>query len=240
MAERSAPLWQQVRDDLERRIATGDFADRFPTDRELVEHYHVSRHTAREAVRRMRSRGAVERHRGRGSFVNSARLTQPLGGLYSLFRSVEDQGLEQRSEVRALECVRDVLAASQLGLAPDAELVHLARTRFAADEPLAVDDVWMPYEVGAPLLGVDFTRTALYEELLRRTGRRLTAVEEELEPRIADDATTRELRLAEGEALLAVRRRGFSGSETIEYRTMLIRGQRLTYTYRWQAEDADA
>ena len=45
------PLWQQVLDDLERRIEAGDIVDRFPTDRELTEHYGVSRHTVREAVR---------------------------------------------------------------------------------------------------------------------------------------------------------------------------------------------
>lgn len=239
MTEHTGPLWQQVRDDLEQRIATGEFADRFPTDRELVDRYGVSRHTAREAVRRLRSRDAVERHRGRGSFVNSARLTQPLGGLYTLFRAVEDQGLEQRSQVRELERVRNAAAAGRLGLSPDADLVHLARIRFAGDEPLALDDVWMPYEVGAPLLDVDFTRTALYEELVRRSGRRVTAVEEELEPLLADDDTARLLELDEGEALLAVRRLGFSGEDAIEYRTMLVRGQRLTYTYSWQAASAN-
>ena len=48
------PKWRQVLEDLERRLADGEIADRFPTDRELVEHYGVSRHTVREAVRHLR------------------------------------------------------------------------------------------------------------------------------------------------------------------------------------------
>jgi DNA-binding GntR family transcriptional regulator len=45
------PLWQQVLDDLERRIDRGEIVDRFPTDRELTEEYGVSRaHRARSGA----------------------------------------------------------------------------------------------------------------------------------------------------------------------------------------------
>jgi GntR family transcriptional regulator len=52
-AESAPPLWAAVLDDLRTRLARGEFAERFPTDRELTAHYGISRHTAREAVRRL-------------------------------------------------------------------------------------------------------------------------------------------------------------------------------------------
>lgn len=229
----SPPLWQQVLADLERRIASGDIADRFPTDRELTEHYGVSRHTAREAVRRLRARGLVERHRGRGSFLNEDRLTQPLGGLYSLFRAVEDRGLPQRSEVLALVEDRDRDAAARLGLSLDSDLVRLERLRFAGDEPLALDSVWLPVDVGRHLLDVDFTHTALYDELYARAGIRITAATETLEPLIPDADARALLELEEDEALLRVRRLGTSGDRPVECRVTLIRGQRFLYTSTW-------
>ncbi|CAN5552086.1 phosphonate metabolism transcriptional regulator PhnF [soil metagenome] len=229
------PLWQQVLSDLERRIASGDIVDRFPTDRELTEHYGVSRHTAREAVRRLRARGLVDRHRGRGSFLNDTRLTQPLGGLYSLFRAVEDRGLTQRSEVLALEPARDADAASRLGLPPRAELVRVERLRFADDEPLALDSVWLPADVGRHLLDADFTRTALYEQLRERAGIVITEATETLEPIIPDDDARTVLRLDDDEALLRVRRLGSSGGRPVECRLTLIRGQRFLYTSSWSA-----
>ena len=185
-AERQ-PLWQQVLDDLERRIATGEFGDRFPTDRELTERYDVSRHTVREAVRRLRARGLVDRHRGRGSFLNLDRLTQPLGGLYSLFEAVEAAGLTQRSEVLSLARARQPTAAVRLGLSPDAPLVRLSRLRLADDEPLALDDVHLPADVGGALLEVDFSRTALYTELRDRCGLTIDDAEETLEPVLGDE-----------------------------------------------------
>jgi GntR family transcriptional regulator len=233
----SRPLWQQVLDDLERRIEDGDISGRFPTDKELTEQYGVSRHTVREAVRRLRARGLVDRHRGRGSFLNEARLTQPLGGLYSLFRAVEERGIEQRSEVLALEVARDAPVAERLGLPPRTELVHVQRLRYAGDDPLALDSVWLPRDVGRHLLDADLTRTAIYDELQTRAGIRITAVDETLEP-IVPDADARELlRLDDDEALLRVRRLGRSGDRPIECRVTLIRGQRFLYTNAWRADE---
>jgi GntR family transcriptional regulator len=231
------PLWQQVLEDLERRIDVGDIVDRFPTDRELTEHYGVSRHTVREAVRRLRARGLVDRHRGRGSFLNEARLTQPLGSLYSLFRAVEEQGLEQRSEVIALERTRDADAAARLGLPPKAELVRIERLRFAGGEPLALDSVWLPVDVGRHLLDVDLTRTALYDELQQRAGIRITSADETLEPLIPDADARALLHLDDNEALLRVRRLGRHGDRAVECRMTLIRGQRFLYTSSWQLDE---
>ncbi len=243
MAERgsaSQPLWQQVLEDLERRIASGDIVDRFPTDRELTEHYGVSRHTAREAVRRLRARGLVDRHRGRGSFLNPGVLTQPLGGLYSLFRAVEESGLEQRSDVLALGVTRHAEAARQLQLPPRAELVELERIRYAGEMPLAIDHAWLPADVGRPLLDVDFSRTALYDVLSELTGLRLTAAEETLEPIVPDPIARDLLDLDEDEALLRVTRLASSDDRPVEVRTTLIRGQRFLYTSNWRADDGPA
>jgi len=230
------PLWRQVLDDLERRIAAGDISHRFPTDKELTEHYGVSRHTVREAVRRLRARGLVERHRGRGSFLSEQVLTQPVGGLYSLFQAVEEQGLEQRSEVLALERLRDPEAAERLRLPPRSELVHLERLRLADGTPLALDSVWLPLDIGQHILDVDFTRTALYDELAERGGVRMTEVEETIEPVIPDADARTLLELGDDEALLRVSRLGFSGDRPVECRVTLLRGERFRYTNSWRAE----
>ncbi len=236
----SRPLWQQVLNDLERRIASGDIVDRFPTDKELTEEYGVSRHTVREAVQRLRARGLVDRHRGRGSFLTDGVLTQPLGGLYSLFRAVEEAGLEQRSEVLYLGVDHDPEIAARLGLPPKAELVRLERIRFAGGEPLAVDDAWLPADIGRQVLDVDFTRAALYDVLQELSAVQLTSADETLTPVVPDAELATLLQLDEGEALLRVDRLARSGQRPVEYRTTLIRGQRFRYTSSWRSEEGPA
>ncbi len=164
------PLWAQVLGDLRGRLAGGEFTGRFPGDEELRETYGVSRHTVREAVRRLQAEGVIERGRGRGTFVTGAMIEQPLGALYSLFRSVEAQGYVQRSVVRHLEERRDEEAARVLGRAPDEPLVYLERLRLADDQPIVLDCSWLPAALARPLLEADFTRTALYHELHAQCG----------------------------------------------------------------------
>lgn len=227
------PLWERILHDLERRIASGDIVDRFPTDRELVERYGVSRHTVREAVQRLHARGLVERHRGRGSFVRPDQVRQPVGTLYSLFRAVEDAGLEQRSEVLALDERVDPVAAERLALPADTPLVHVQRIRYAGSEPLAIDAIWVPAEHTRPLLEVDWSRTALYDELAERCGIRLTAADELIEPFLPDDEARALLRLDGDEALFRIERCGRVGDERFEWRVALVRGRRFAFTSSW-------
>jgi GntR family transcriptional regulator len=227
------PLWQQILTDLERRIAEGEIVDRFPTDRELVDAYGVSRHTVREAVQRLRARGLVERHRGRGSFVRPDQVRQPVGTLYSLFRAVEDAGLEQRSEVLALDERTDPVAAARLELPDDTPLLYLERLRFAGDEPLAIDAVWLPAALARPLVEVDWERTALYDELADRCGVRLTRADELIEPTVADDDAIALLGLDAHEALFRIQRCGRIEDRKVEWRVALVRGTRFAFTSSW-------
>lgn len=227
------PLWAQLESDLRRRLATGEFGERFPTDQELVDHYAVSRHTVREALRRLRAEGVLHRHRGRGSFVDPRALEQPLGALYSLYRSVEAQGLTQRSEVLALQRRTDAEAAAALGEPADAALVFLARLRHAGDEPLAVDRVWLPASLAAPLLEVDFTRTALYDELSARCGVRPVGGTERIHPAHPDPDDAARLGVTTDMPVFSVQRTGRSPDRVIEHRRTLIRGDRYTFVADW-------
>lgn len=227
------PLWAQLEADLRRRLAAGEFAERFPTDQELVEQYDVSRHTVREAVRRLRADGLLRRHRGRGSFVEPHALEQSLGALYSLYRSVEAQGLPQRSEVLALELRLDAEAAAALGEPTEAEVVFLARVRHAGDEPLAVDRVWLPASIARPLLTVDFTRTALYDELAARCDVRPVGGSERIQPTHPGPADAARLGVSVSTPVFAVERTGCTSDRVIEHRHTLIRGDRYTFVADW-------
>jgi GntR family transcriptional regulator len=232
----STPLWAQVLDDLRGRIAAGEFAEQFPTDHELMAQYEVSRHTAREAVRHLHDEGLVERERGRGTFVRATQLEQPLGAIYSLFQSVEQQGFAQRSRVRFLEERVDAEAATMLGLAPDAPLVFLERVRLVDDEPIAVDCSWLPASFARPLLQVDFRRTSLYGELAERCGVRPTNGWERIAPQLPTAEQRSLLEVGPDLAVFAIERLALDGGRPLEWRHSVVRGDRYTFVARWSGE----
>jgi GntR family transcriptional regulator len=229
------PLWGRVLEDLRARISAGEFETRFPGDLELVAHYRVSRHTVREAVRHLQSDGILERRRGRGSFITPAPIEQPLGNLYSLFRSIEAAGLTQESVVRYLRRARNATAATMLGC-PGQWLVYLERLRLAGTEPIALDCAWLPASLAEPLLEVDFRHTALYEQLATRCGIRLTSGWEKIHP-VLPDRTQRELLGIDAhEPAFGIERLAYRDDTPVEWRHSVVRGDRFSFVARWANE----
>lgn len=233
------PLWAQVLDDLRRRLASGELSGRFPTDRELVDTYGVSRQTVRDAVRRLHDEGIVTRERGRGSFVRPPAIEQPLGNLYSLFRSIEAQGYEQRSIVRCLDERTDPTAAGHLEVAHDEPLVHVERVRLADDEPVAVDRAWLPSAVARPLLDADLTHTALHTELVQRCGVRPSGGWERIRPALPSPEHRRLLGVPARSPVFDLERLTRSGTVAVEWRRATIRGDRYAFTATWGDEPRD-
>ena len=228
------PLWRQLHQDLVRRLAQGDFEAGFPGEVVLQHEYAVSRHTVREALRRIREAGLIDSGRGRSTRVRTEPIEQPLGGLYSLFRQVEAHGLEQRSDVLALELTTHAVAAEHLARPAEEELVHLERVRHAGGEPLAHDQVWLPASLAAALLELDFTHAGLYDELARVAGTRPTGGRERITAVLAAAAEARLLGIPVGAPCFAIERVGQVGDEPpIEYRRSLVRGDRYALVASW-------
>jgi len=229
------PLWAQLADDLVARLDSGGFGDRFPTEHELVAQYGVSRHTVRDALRRLRDDGLLSAERGRGTFVQRGRIDQPVGAIYSLFREVEARGMVQTSTVRVLEVRTDPEVARRLHQEPDAELVFLERVRLADGEPLAIDRVWLRRPLGDPLLTADLGRTGVYDVLAQATGVRLNGGRERIGAVVPTDDEREQLGLAGAPdvAALAIERTGELDDAPVEYRTTLVRGDRFAVVAEW-------
>lgn len=230
------PLWQQVRDDLRARLNQGEFTGSFPSEHELCTRYGVSRHTVREALRELRRDGLVTAARGkRPRLAGEAYVEQPVGALYSLFASVEAAGLEQRSVVRSLDIRTDAHVAERLGLEASTPLLQLDRLRLAGGEPLAHDRVWLPAQETRTLLEADFSHTALYDELARRCGIRLTGGQERIQAVVPGPSERRLLDLGPDVAALLIERLGYASARPLEWRTTLIRGDRFAALARFDA-----
>lgn len=229
------PLWAQLADDLVARLDGGDFTERFPTEHELMAQYGVSRHTVRDALRRLRDDGLLSAERGRGTFVQPGRIDQPLGAIYSLFREVEARGMVQTSQVRALDVRPDAEVARRLGRPADEPLVYLERLRLANDEPLALDRVWLCRPLGDPLLAADLSRTGVYDVLAGASGVRLNGGRERIQAVLPDDAERELLGLtgAPDVAALRIARTGELDGDPVEYRDTLVRGDRFAVVAEW-------
>lgn len=233
------PLWAQLAAELRRRFARGEFDDEFPTDKQLVEAYGVSRHTVRVAVRDLEQAGIVERLRGRGSFVRPGLLEEPLRDRYTLARAVPVGGDAEFSN-QVLRC--EVAAVPEvpgdhLGLPRGAEAVHVEWLRMAGADPTAVHASWVPLSVGEPLLAADLHDSPLYVLLARHCGVRITAGWEHLTAAVATKEQRRLLGM-QGTAALHSERLALAREVPVEHRCSVLRGDRFRLVAEWSPETA--
>lgn len=229
----SLPLWAQISTDLRRRCDQGEFADAVPGELALSREYEVSRHTIREALRHLRAEGVISSARGRMSTVGPG-FSQRLGAVYSLFRSVEQQGAEQTSDLLRREITTDPLIAARLGLPDDTPLLLVERLRRADGQPLAHDISWMTHALAHPLLDTDFSRTALYDEL-EAIGVSIDAGRERMQAIGADQVLGGLLDCPVGSPLLAIDRLALAAGEPVEWRRTHVRGDRFTLESTWSS-----
>ncbi len=227
------PLWSQVLEDLRRRVALGELDAGFPTEEELTRDYAVSRHTVREALRRLEADGLLVRERGRGTTLARPQFEQPLHALYSLARTVRSTGLEERSDVRALRLVPAGEAAEALGVESHAQVVYLERLRHAGDEPLALDRSWLPADLAAPILGAELSVGSVYDVLAAACGLRVTGGWERIRPLNPSDDERRLLALPGNEAVFGIERLALAAGRAVEWRHSLVRGDRYSFLAEW-------
>jgi GntR family transcriptional regulator len=231
------PLWAQLQQELTRRLGSGEFDQEFPGELELVDAYAVSRYTVREALRRLRESRLIDSAKGRGSWVRrGGDVDPPLGSLYSLFKEVDAQGIIQRSTVLCQQVVTWPDAAQQLGLPADAELFHLERVRLADEQPMAHDRVWIPAQIAAPLLDVDFTVSGLYDELAARCGVSLAGGRERIRAIIPGEVDRKILEVPSDVACFQIERLSSVRSTPLEYRHTVVRADRYSVLAEWSPQ----
>lgn len=228
--EPQIPLWQSVQNDLLERIRRDEFGGSFPGEFALADEYAVSRATIRAALGPLRRAGLISAQRGRPSALVNVVDEQRFGPVYSLFAAVENAGMAQRSEVETADLRTSPAAAAHLGLDPAEQLVYISRTRYADEEVIAVDKVWLPASKAAPVLDADLTHTALYSVLIQHCNITLSGGSETLHAITTDADQSHQLSCPVGTAAFFIERVGLALGEPVEWRETLIRGDRFTVT----------
>ncbi|MGK2889445.1 MAG: GntR family transcriptional regulator [Candidatus Malihini olakiniferum] len=97
-------FYQRIARELAQQILSGQnpVGSFFPTKMELCEHYQVSRHTMREALRDLIEQGLITRRKELGTQVadkaQHKRLNHPLACLENLFFSGEKQSARSEKD----------------------------------------------------------------------------------------------------------------------------------------------
>lgn len=121
----SAPLYMQIKDDIQRKIETGHYGDgdKLPSERELCEMFSVSRIPVRKALEMLEAEGLIRSFQGKGSFVKTPGLRSNLVHIQTFAETLAQQGYTGYTKIVGFEDGFDTARLMLLGYANDEPVV---------------------------------------------------------------------------------------------------------------------
>lgn len=149
------PLHARLADVVRARVKSGEWTPQHPLPAEtaLADHYGVALGTMRRVLGALVDEGVLERRHGAGTYVRRAKLDSPL---YRFFRYGEAGHEPPSSRILGVDrAPAEPDISTGLGVSLDAEVLHLHRVRSLDDNPVLVEDIYLPLPRFAALEGLD-------------------------------------------------------------------------------------
>lgn len=230
-----------VAENLRRRMLTDIGAGRLPpgarlgSERELAEHYGVSRATLRQVLAALEEAGLVRRVTGRGggTFVNHAKVEHDLTKVVGVPAYLARQGYSAGTRVVATRMVAaDEPTRRALQLAEGDLVVDVCRLRLADGMPFSLDHARFPADRFVDLLEQPLSGS-LYELIERKYGVVVADADEIVEVVHATDEEAALLAISVSDPLLSITRVTFDAEgRPIEFSHDLFRSDRVRITMR--------
>jgi DNA-binding GntR family transcriptional regulator len=209
--EHEAPRYVQVADALARDIESGRYpvGSLLPPEPDLCSRYGVSRHTLREATRRLVDAGLISRRQGIGTRVKArtadTRYVASINALEDLFEYTRQTRLELLGEtvVRPRNEISELLGSKegQLWLA-----FRTLRFPLGSGDPIAHMTAYVPPEFEAIRDHLGRVGISVYRLIEEQYGLRIVEAQQRVEAIALDDEMARLLHATPGSPALRISR----------------------------------
>ena len=162
----NTPLYLQLREVIRGKINEGEYAPgcAIPSENQLAETYGINRLTVRNAVDALVSEGLLKRVQGKGVFVVGKRMERDLDSLNGFRQTVRERDAEPFAKI--LIKTRRMAGSKYAGIfdiEPEDELFYIRRLNGVGDEPVAIEETFIPCKFMPRLEGIDLSVFTLYE-----------------------------------------------------------------------------
>ena len=164
-----SPLYIQLREVIRGKIEEGEYppGTAIPSESQLGEMYGLNRLSVRSALEALEYEGILTSVQGKGVFVNGAKTERDLDTLggYRHTMSERSKDASTRVLVKALRKAGPYYA-QVLGLGEDDDMWFIRRIDRSQGEAVALEEIYIPYEVLPGLGDVDLLLFSIYDMYL--------------------------------------------------------------------------
>ena len=230
------PLYFQIEQDLAGLIARGTLApgSQLPSEEELVQRYGVSRTTVRKAVQELDRLGLIEIRRGRGTFVRTGKITQEFTELTGFVEDMVAIGRQPSARVLGKATVQATEEVARgLRVPIGAEVVQIRRVRMADDEPISLDETYLPIDLGRKVVEDDLEVHPIFSLLEGKYDTPLLEADYRLEAIAADAIVAEALGIEARAPILLIERVSYSlDRRPVDYEKLFYRGDKIRLSTR--------
>ncbi len=187
------PFYVQFASYVRLQIQAGNFKsdDIMVAETKLCEILNVSRTTIRQAFNMLVEEGYLFRTRGRGSYISKPKLNRRIDYMYNFTESINRIGAEPSSLVLDSKIIKASNIVAEVMKLPNQNpfVFYLRRLRCANNQPILVEESYIPALLCPNINDIDFSINSLYSTLRNKYGLNIDRAEESLESIIIDKDT---------------------------------------------------
>mgnify|MGYP001374646526 CR=1 FL=1 len=207
------PVYQQIIEDIKKRIFSGELKprDAIPSENSLCETFGVSRMTVRKGLAILVNEGYITSIPGKGSFVN-----EPDFEKYTLYFNEMSTGVTTIDNTKLIE-VKIILPTNKLqmslNLSSNKKVILVKRLFYSGSEAVAYDEKYLVYYKGMPVVEKEIKYGTFPEMISKFTS--LFAIKKELtiSAQMPDQQISKYLSLYNAMPLLVVEQRLFNAQD---------------------------
>lgn len=161
-----SPMYLQLREVVRTKIEEGEYAPgtAIPSENELADTYGINRLTVRSAIDALVHEGLLKRVQGKGVYVLGRKIERDLDKLGGFTQTM----IEKKAKPFTKTLVKSRRPAGEkfclvFSIAPTDEIYYIKRICYADEEPVSLEEIYIPVSIVPKLEGIDLSIFSIYE-----------------------------------------------------------------------------
>lgn len=225
-------LYMQLYEIIKKKIENNEWTvgSQIPTEEDLCKLFNVSRSTVRTAILELVRQGYLKRQQGKGTFICKSIVSEGIIMTTALkeIMAEEYQNLSSKVLVRTVMMPVEGLE-EELDLPEDKHVIYIKRIWTFGNEPVFLQEIYIPYHICPHLLEDDIESNSLFELFEKKYGIKITRVANSVDIANLNSEEARQLALPEGSAALLLTQQFYSGETLFMYSRSLERQDKFKF-----------
>ncbi len=161
----SEPLYIRLRDILREKIEMGEYppGTALISEEKMADSFNVNKHTLRVAIDSLINEGLLKRVQGKGVYVSS-KIERDLDVLGGFSQTMEEKNISVKKKIIARHKIEaNKKYAKIFDIKEGDPIYYIKRLDYANDEPITLEEIYVPYDLVERIEGIDLNVFSLYE-----------------------------------------------------------------------------